>query len=144
MKALIIGLILILLICLFAVHDSQAQNANLTIKIAGIEKVVGKIQIGIYNDACKFPKEGEQYKVIIFSVTSKIMTYKIGLPVGSYAIALMHDEDADGECDKNFLGLPTEGYGFSNNVKPKLSAPSFDETKIELISDKIIQIDLIY
>jgi uncharacterized protein (DUF2141 family) len=99
--------------------------------------------VGIYNVPEKFPKEGEQYKVLYLPVTSATVTQSIMLPPGNYAIALMHDEDADGECDMNFLGIPTEKYGFSNNVKPVLSAPSFEDAKFELKADKVIQIKLI-
>jgi uncharacterized protein (DUF2141 family) len=134
-----------LLLFLLVVFTGKAfpQNVKLTIKITGIEEIKGKIQVGIYNVPEKFPKEGEQYKVLYLPVTSATVTQSIMLPPGNYAIALMHDEDADGECDMNFLGIPTEKYGFSNNVKPVLSAPSFEDAKFELKADKVIQIKLI-
>jgi len=56
---------------------------------------------------------------------------------------LFHDEDSDGEMDKNFLGIPQEKYGFSNNVEPVISAPSFEETKINLTKNTSIEIKLI-
>ena len=44
---------------------------------------------------------------------------------GRYAFAFAHDEDGDGRFDRDFLGIPSEGYGFSNNVRPSLSLPSW-------------------
>jgi len=38
----------------------------------------------------------------------------------------------NGKCDKNMIGYPTEGFGFSQNYKPRLSAPSFDQVKIAI------------
>lgn len=38
------------------------------------------------------------------------------VPRGKYAIAALHDEDGDGDMDKNFIGLPTEGYAMSQNA----------------------------
>ncbi|MBV9693987.1 MAG: DUF2141 domain-containing protein, partial [Alphaproteobacteria bacterium] len=54
---------------------------------------------------------------------------------GTYAVKMFQDENRNGEFDQNFIGLPKERYGFSNNVGPdwmRLSAPSFDAAKIEL------------
>ena len=46
-------------------------------------------------------------------------------PKGLYAIAALHDEDGDGEMDKNFIGLPVEGYACSRNAQDAtMFAPS--------------------
>lgn len=44
---------------------------------------------------------------------------------GNYAIAVIHDENINGELDTNFFGVPTEGYGFSSDAEVNMSAPSF-------------------
>ncbi len=45
---------------------------------------------------------------------------------GTYALAIIHDENMDGKLATNFLGVPTEGYGFSSGAKATMSAPSFE------------------
>jgi uncharacterized protein (DUF2141 family) len=50
---------------------------------------------------------------------------------GTYAIALLHDEDADGDMDTDFFGFPQEGYGFSSGARPGLGAPSFEDASFE-------------
>jgi len=47
------------------------------------------------------------------------------IPPGNYAMAVVHDENMNGKLDANWVGIPTEGYGFSNNAKALLGAPSF-------------------
>jgi len=47
------------------------------------------------------------------------------IPPGTYALAVIHDENMNGKLDTNWLGIPKEGYGFSNDVKALLGAPSF-------------------
>lgn len=47
------------------------------------------------------------------------------IPPGKYALAVIHDENMNGKLDANRLGIPTEGYGFSNDAAALLSAPSF-------------------
>ena len=49
------------------------------------------------------------------------------IPPGTYAMAVVHDENMNGKLDTNWIGLPTEGYGFSNDAQAVLSAPSFPE-----------------
>jgi uncharacterized protein (DUF2141 family) len=52
------------------------------------------------------------------------------LPPGRYAVIVFHDENDNGLLDKNGLGIPIEGYGFSNNATGFFSAPSFDDAAI--------------
>ncbi len=104
----------------------------------------GLIQIGIYNERDAFPKIGMEYRLEYFTVVSKEMTVRIkDLPYGEYSIALFHDIDSDGECNLNFIGIPKEPYGFSNNIKPVFKAPSFESTKVVLNTNKIIRVELI-
>jgi uncharacterized protein (DUF2141 family) len=46
-------------------------------------------------------------------------------------VVVYHDKNADGKCNR-FLGIPTEDVGFSNNIRPKFSAPDFDDNKVLL------------
>ena len=47
------------------------------------------------------------------------------IPLGTYALAVIHDENSNGKLGTNWLGIPTEGYGFSNDAKAMLGKPSF-------------------
>jgi uncharacterized protein (DUF2141 family) len=49
----------------------------------------------------------------------------LDIPPGTYAMAVIHDENMNGKLDTNWIGIPTEGYGFSNDAKAMLGAPSF-------------------
>jgi uncharacterized protein (DUF2141 family) len=49
-----------------------------------------------------------------------------GVPSGRVAFAAMHDEDGDGQLDRDMLGLPQEGYAFSNDVREPFGPPSFE------------------
>jgi uncharacterized protein (DUF2141 family) len=51
------------------------------------------------------------------------------LPFGEYAIKIYHDENGNDELDTNFLGIPKEGVGFSNNPSARFGEPGFDEAK---------------
>lgn len=56
-----------------------------------------------------------------------------GIPPGTYAIAVAHDENMNGKLDTNALGIPTEGYGFSNDAVGWLGAPPFSAASFSYV-----------
>lgn len=137
--------IIILLIILLHTLPNLNGQINLTITIPNVKNDQGLIQIGIYDNKENFPKEGEEFMLIIQPADAPVFRHTIeNLAPGDYAVALMHDENADGVCNLNFFGIPKEGYGFSNNVIPRLSAPSFESARISMTQNKNITINLIY
>ena len=136
--------IVLLLILLHTLPNLNGQ-INLTITIPNVKNDQGLIQIGIYDIKENFPKEGEEFMLIIQPADAPVFAHTIkNLAPGDYAIALMHDENADGVCNLNFFGIPKEGYGFSNNVRPVISAPSFDAAMIRVEESTTVSIHLIY
>lgn len=125
-------------------HHAQ-NNFDLTVKIQNIKHNRGVVQLGLYNTASKFPKVNETYQVARVKTVgkSRLYTFK-NLPKGSYAVAIYHDANANKTCDTNFLGIPTEAFAFSNNIRPKFSAPSFQSCSVSLIKDVEIEIRLVY
>jgi len=57
------------------------------------------------------------------------------LPPGRYVVTAYHDENDNDEFDTNFLGLPEEGYGFSNDAPVTLGPPSFNEAAVSVRDD---------
>lgn len=133
-------------ICFFIIfHNAYSQTCNLKISIPNINKVKGEILIGVFNNKKAFPKPDKEFKTFFFKIKNRLGSYIIkGLPEDEYAIAIYHDENSDKKCNQNFIGIPQEGYGFSKNIIPFLSAPSFEDCKILLNKDKSIVIKLNY
>tara|TARA_E500000331_G_C17158052_1_gene670472 strand:- start:726 stop:1148 length:423 start_codon:yes stop_codon:yes gene_type:complete len=121
------------------------STADLNVQISNIKNQNGLVQLGLYNDASKFPKVGETYKMVRVRTKGdeKLYTFK-NLPVGKYALAIYHDENANKICDTNFFGIPKEAYAFSNGIRPRFSAPSFQSCSFLVNSDKSITINLVY
>jgi uncharacterized protein (DUF2141 family) len=106
------------------------KSSDLVIEITNIEQTKGTIKIGIYDKADLFPKDNGAAFSQVCEVNSKTLSCTIkNLPHGVYAIALYHDVNEDNVCNMNIVGMPKEPYGFSNNIKPVFSAPSFETTK---------------
>ena len=134
----------ILLLC-FSLLTSFVNNENpqLTIEIQNIDILEGNIRIGVFNTSEKFLKEGLSFKNYVIAVKNTTVTIIIDdLPKGEYAFLLYHDKNSDGKLNQNFLGIPKEPFGFSNNVRPKIAKPTFDECKFLLEKDKKLQVKI--
>ncbi|WP_417370914.1 DUF2141 domain-containing protein [Gelidibacter japonicus] len=119
------------------------DNPKLTINVQNIKSLKGEIIIGVFNMDKDFLKEGVAIKNYTIAIDEATETIVINdLPKGEYAVSLYHDENSDNECNRNFLGIPKEAYGFSNNVKPKFSAPSYKDCKFLLLDNKVLDIVL--
>jgi len=134
-----------LLILGFSSFEKEHNAYDLTVKATGIKSKNGQIEFALYKDNNVFAKEGKTYKIIRKSVADDEVscTFK-DLPEGKYAVCIYHDANNNHLCDKNFFGIPTEAYGFSNNRKPILSIPTFDDCSVQLNANKSISIKLIY
>lgn len=108
----------------------------LTLIIDNLASPDAPVQIGFYNRSNKFLDTTDQLKRYVFTPNGEILTAHItDLPYGEYAFALFQDLKRKGKIARNLLGIPTDPYAFSNNVKPKLKAPKFDDCCFEY-SDK--------
>ena len=98
-----------------------------------------------YNYSVKGEKRSEEgifSGIESFIELKEIHEFVIDLPEGVYAIALFVDANKNLKIDKNFLGIPKEQFGFSNNAMGKLSAPSFEQAKFEVQGDTLQNIKL--
>jgi uncharacterized protein (DUF2141 family) len=112
--------------------QAAAEQAQLVIRIEGVRSGAGYVRLGLFNRADDFPRgEPVAGQAVPASAGSVVAVFE-GLEEGEYAIAVYHDEDGDGEFTKNFLGLPLEGYGFSNDAPVVLGPPAFDSAVIEV------------
>jgi len=122
----IIGLILLVSLntTLFAQHD-------FTVEVKGLIAGKGYVYLGLYDKKDEFLNENKALAHGKVKVSGDKVNYTFrDLPLGDYAVAVYQDENSNGKCDRNMIGYPTEGFGFSRNYKPRLSAPGFDEVKI--------------
>lgn len=135
--------VLFLYLAIFASIVSN-PHPELTINISDVAPLKGNIVIGVFHGVKDFLKDGAALKTYSVAVNKTTETIVItDLPKGEYAVSLYHDENSDNKCNRNFLGIPKEGYGFSNNIRPKLSAPSYQDCKFALNSDLVLDIALI-
>ena len=144
MKKVVLSFIVtIVTILLVAVY---AQAGTLTVEVSGIKETKGMISVGLYSDKEGFPDKGKEYKGKDVEVTDQTIVYTFkDVPFGTYAIAIFHDTNSNTKLDKNFLGIPKEGYAFSNNVFGALGLPpSFKDASFKVAGNKTVKIKMEY
>ncbi len=100
----------------------------LTLIIDNLGSAEAPVQVGFYTRSNKFLDTRDQFKRYVFTPAGDILTAHItDLPYGEYAFALFQDLKRKGKIARNLLGLPTDPYGFSNNFRPTIKAPKFND-----------------
>lgn len=121
------GLIVVALIGAFS---TQAQS-TLTVTIQNLKNINGDILVGLYDNASNFPRKVATGKIV--KVTEQVMRVTFpDLKPGNYAVSVLHDENQNKDMDQGTLGIPKEGYGFSNNAKAVMGPPSFKKARFNV------------
>jgi uncharacterized protein (DUF2141 family) len=110
----------------------DAATGAIEVEIPDLRSAKGSVRCGLFATAKGFPDVPPSRSVVV-TVRAKQATCAFkDVPAGQYAVSLFHDEDNDGELDKNFLGVPQESYGVSNNKTYAMSAPKYNESAFKL------------
>ncbi len=136
-------LLFILVIVLFSVA-AIAQLSTLSVNISGIKDMKGDIYVYLYTSEEGFPMEIEQaisFKKIRLTKTS-VTTNFCKLKKGTYAVSVYQDIDSNGKINQNFLGIPKEPVGVSNNAKGFMGHPKYEDAKFNISKNKSISINL--
>jgi len=138
--------ILFLFTIISPLFPQQFNTGSLTIKFTGLRNETGFMAIGINRSDKGWPRKPDlEFKWEKRDVKGGVFIAVLEeLPFGTYAISVLDDENSNSEMDM-ILGIPKEGYGFSNNPDTKLKMPSFETCSFRLNnSQKEIIIELKY
>lgn len=136
----------IILVCMMIYHLClSAQSADLTLKINNIDPLEGKIMVALFNsEETYFDKEQVFADFVIAADSAEVTCTFQDLPEGTYAITVYHDEDDNGEMNRNWIGIPKEGYAFSNNFTSAFRPASFNDAAFQLQEDTTLVISMVY
>jgi len=115
------------------------EGSVIHVDVVGLRNDKGKVFCALYASADGFPKDGQK---AIRRDTSSISDKKAscefsGVEPGTYAISVFHDENSNGKLDTNFMGIPREGVGASNDARGHMGPPKFDAAKFELARGRL-------
>jgi uncharacterized protein (DUF2141 family) len=100
------------------------------VTILGIRNSVGTVDCALFHSPNGFPRDvlHSAMRLVAMKVPSSEARCDFeNIPSGTYALVVLHDENMNGKVDANWIGIPKEGYGFSNDAKASFSAPSFKD-----------------
>ena len=101
----------------------KLQSHTIEVEIKSISNLDGNLRIGLYNSSVEFPEEHATFMNKVIAVSSSSITFSFTeVPEGTYCVSLYQDLNYNNKLDYNFVGLPLEAYGFSNNIIPMFRA----------------------
>jgi len=115
-----------------------AQAGELAVTITDIRESQGLLMVSVVNSDAAWNNQAKPVAAQKIAAIKGEMTLDFpDLPPGKYAVQVMHDENGNNKLDANFLGIPSEGYGFSNNPNVMRRA-HFDEAVFEVGAGKTV------
>ena len=121
-----------LAVAFYASPAFSESPSSVLIEVSGFKNTRGTLNCRLFTKAADFP-DGEGIVTLRVPITGPNTSCSfLNVEPGNYAIAVVHDENGNGKLDKNFVGVPSEGYGVSNNKTYALSAPKWDESSFAL------------
>jgi uncharacterized protein (DUF2141 family) len=119
--------------------QEEKETLNLTVEFSGMKSDKGSLFVALYNTEATFLKENYKGEITKIEDKKSIVIFK-NLPKGVYAISSFHDANDNKKMDTNFLGIPKEPIGMSNNATGFMGPPKYKDSKFNLDSDKTISI----
>lgn len=129
----------------FAALSLQPTPVKITVRLIDVRADKGGVlRVGLHSDPGKgFPGPSAFVNQQVTPTgTEAVLTFETS--PGIYAVAVHHDANANGRMDTNFLHMPKEGYGVSNDARPKLRPPRFSEAQVRVTRDTTLVVHMSY
>lgn len=113
---------------------AHSDTLTLTVRVDQFPNARGHAGIAVWKGPRGFP-EGIEHAVATTYVPidgGRAVARFERLAPGSYAVTVFHDQNDNRRFDKNWVGVPREPWGVSNNIRPRLRAPTFEEARVDL------------
>lgn len=111
------------------IGHATAQEATISVEVSGGDPGIGQMIVSLFGTREDYMKDPLETATIPVDGLGKALIVFAPRPYGDHAVAVIYDQDADGELDTNFLGIPKEKIGFSNNAKGRFGPASWDAVR---------------
>lgn len=137
------NLVFLLILTCPQVEPEKEHSQILEVKVKGTVPGKGVIRVCIFDSEEDFFHHAMECIVIESPTESHQITVKFqNLRVQKYALVVYQDFNKNGKLDRNWIGLPSEPYGFSNNPSTLFGPPSFQKAAFELNESLSLTISL--
>ena len=115
-------------------HSIAKADTAVTVEINGVENHEGSIVVRLYDNKKSWLKDAahETSLELDQDCTSAVVVIPMTVPPGDYAVHVYHDLDANGKMKTNFIGIPKEPTGVSNDAKGKMGPPKFKDAVLSV------------
>lgn len=113
-------------------QSTEDKTSKLSIRVEGMESGKGSVRVALFDNAKDFTDKPHRVAEQKLNGKKEASLQIADVPYGTYALAVYHDQNANGKLDTNMFGIPKEPYGFSNNYRPSFSKPSFEDASISI------------
>jgi uncharacterized protein (DUF2141 family) len=127
MKNIFKQLLVLSLISSISIYTGIAQASDIEFEITGINSNNGKIYVQLFKGEENYKQGNANLSTIVKAAKGTTKVIFSDIKPDQYAVRFFHDENDNGEMETNFIGIPVEGYGFSNNAKPSFGPVSYHE-----------------
>ena len=129
---------------LLIVACSACGAAEVVVRVSGLTQPSGQVGCSLFSAAAGFPMDSTSAPSLWLPAQGKGVTCRFNdVPEGTYAVSVGHDLNGNRRVDTNLFGVPTEPWGVSNNARPTLRAPRFDEAAFKVGGDgKEVVVDI--
>jgi len=133
-----------LILCFF-LFSTTVYAGDLVVTVEGLRSNVGFLRLALFDQAKEFPRGADVHDQDVAAKRGRVDVVFKNIKPGTYAAAIHHDENANKSMDTNFIGLPEEGYGFSNNARVIFGPPTFEAASFNVGLEKTaISLKVVY
>ena len=123
----------------------SAAAGDITVTITGVRNNAGSMRVALFDSEIEFPNGRSILDRKVPAREGEMTIVLESMPAGIYALALHHDENNNSKMDTSLLGLPQEGYGFSNDAPVFLGAPPFSAAAFNVPEEgRHIRVKVVY
>ena len=116
-------------------YKKYKGHNTLNIEVVNLKNNEGFIILGLFDEN---KKEVVTVKNII--IVDRKTNIKIdSLKSGKYVVRFWHDSNKNGKLDTNFIGIPKEEFGNSNNIQPNFGPPKFEDMIFKIENDMLLK-----
>jgi uncharacterized protein (DUF2141 family) len=128
------GSVLLVVLAMLGLAPSAAgaDGPSIVVEIEGLRSDRGEVRGALFHTGSGWTEEGREVATCAAEIRGHRATCVIDdVEAGTYAFAFLHDEDDDGALDRDWIGIPSEGFGFSNDAAPSLGPPSYESARFD-------------
>lgn len=122
------SLVLVCGLCL----GGLVQAAELQVRVATVDDSGGQLLLAVFANEASWKEHQTPLAQAHLAAQPGAQDYRFDLPPGRYAVSVIHDSNANQKLDTNFIGMPTEQYGYSNNPPLRMRMATFEECAFDL------------